>query len=146
MGLGSRPMPSLNSPFADPRDALKRLTAVRDFWGTRFGGLHGGELVVLWASAVVVLLLAFVVLSRAGAATEYEYVVACHGETRPSTPTLSDCTNRWAGSAAAASFDTLLGWLRASAAGLTLLLLVITWFWVGTRRGMREILILPPEA
>ena len=117
---------------------MKWLTAVRASWGARFGRLHGGELVALWASAVVGLLAAVVVLSRAEAATEYEYVVACYGERRPSTPTLSYCTTRWDGSAADGSFDTLFGWLGASVVGLALLLLVITWFWAGTRKDIED--------
>ena len=131
-------MSSINSRSDGLRDRVKWLTATRDFWGARFEQTHGGELIALWASAVVVLLVAVVVLSRAEAATEYEYVVACYGEIRPSTPTLSYCTNRWEGSVAAASFDTLFGWLGASVVGSTLLLLVITSFWEPRRKDIED--------
>ena len=97
-----------------------------------------GPSLIVWGTAIVVLLVAIVVLSRAETAREYEYVVACYGEIRPSTPTLSYCTNRWKGSAAAVSLDTLFGWLGAAAVGLTLLLRVITWFWAGARKDIEE--------
>ena len=139
-------MSSIRSPSDGLRDRVKGLAAARDFWRARFGQLYGGELVALWASAVVVLLVAVVVLSRAEAATEYEYVVACYGEIRPSTPTLSYCTNRWEGSVAAASFDTLFGWLGASVVGSTLLLLVITWFWKAGRKDIEDQAERDPES